>query len=425
MAILNEVYVGRLPEIDQMVTDIHNIREEYKAKGNISVLKTTKVFEKHVEEMWGFKAFLLDIYISQYPNAYTRMAGSCIDCNTGSVIECTNKGYRFSKDSNISALTKIATSILSSDLFTDEEVTAILLHEIGHSFAERAEKINKTVELTRKSRLKYIILLIILSIMAINPFYLKIGIRELLYSNTFTNTLIIKVSKAMKNVPGLRHLNMGMKELGNFITETINNWLVNSSRKSYDKNTLKRLEKLRKKGENTLNKNKLSDDLALARSNERLADDFGNMYGLGVALASGLLKMGSPYKFGNLSKSDPTDLQKKIDDCVIELYATTDAHPGNCDRLLAMIDALEEDYKTLEIDKRIKDQMWQDIKALKKMALDIKKQEGIIKEYNNKYMEKSASDNIKKGNTETKKEKKYNDRKQVNKDWEKNKIDID
>ena len=45
MAILNEVYVGRLPEIDQMVTDIHNIREEYKAKGNISVLKTTKIFE--------------------------------------------------------------------------------------------------------------------------------------------------------------------------------------------------------------------------------------------------------------------------------------------------------------------------------------------------------------------------------------------
>ena len=40
-------------------------------------------------------------------------------------------------------------------------------------------------------------------------------------------------------------------------------------------------------------------------------------------------------------------------------------------------------------------------------------------------MEKSAKDNIKKGNTETKKEKMYNDRKQINKDWEKNKIDID
>ena len=76
MAILNEVYVGRLPEIDQMVTDIHNIREEYRAKGNISVLKTTKAFESHVEEMWGFKAFLFDIYISSTPNAYTMCAGS-------------------------------------------------------------------------------------------------------------------------------------------------------------------------------------------------------------------------------------------------------------------------------------------------------------------------------------------------------------
>ena len=40
-------------------------------------------------------------------------------------------------------------------------------------------------------------------------------------------------------------------------------------------------------------------------------------------------------------------------------------------------------------------------------------------------MKASAKKQMQKGNTETKKEKLYNDRKQVNKDWEKNKIDID
>ena len=424
MAILNEVYVGRLPEINQMVTDIHNIREEYRAKGNISVLKSTKIFEKHVEDMWGFKAFLFDIYISSIPNAYTMCAGLCIDCDTGSVVEYTNKGYRFCKDSNISATTKLATCLLADTVFTDEEITAIILHEIGHSFVERAEKMNTSMELLRRSRLKNILLLIVISVLTINLSWLAVGTEALLRSNSFINTVLTKFEKAIKNTPGVRHINMAASELYTFFIESLNNWSTILNRKNYNNDTLKRLEKERKKGENTVTKNKLSDNLSFWRSHERLADDFGNMYGLGAALATGLLKMGNPYAYGVLSKSEQSDLQKKIDDCIIEIYATTDAHPGNCDRILAMIDSLEEDYKTLKVDKKVKDQIKRDITALKKIASDLKKTQGIIKEYNNKYMEQSAKQNIKKGNTETKKEKKYNNRGQINKTWEKNKIDI-
>ena len=68
--------------------------------------------------------------------------------------------------------------------------------------------------------------------------------------------------------------------------------------------------------------------------------------------------------------------------------------------------------------------MKKDIDALKAIANDLKKSQKILKDYNNKYISASAKKAIQK-NTETKKEKEYNNRKQINKTWEKNKIDID
>lgn len=424
MAILNEVYVGRLPEIDQMVTDIHNIREEYRAKGNISVLKTTKVFESHVEEMWGFKAFLFDIYISSTPNAYTMCAGSCIDSNLETAIECTSKGYRFSKGSNISAVTRIATSLLADDEISDEEILAIILHEIGHSFAERSQKINIAMESTRKSILLIRLFQLIMQVLTLNPFNMVLAFKEFLSSYSVMNTLYTKLDKIMKSIPGLRHLKMSKEALTAFITDAINNWLINLSRNSYTNSTYENVKKQKKQAEDMVAKNKMGDQLAAQRTMERLSDDFANMYGFGAQIASGLIKMGNPYRYGAMAEHSVTDLQKKIDSTVLDIYAAADAHPGNCDRVLAMIDGLEEDYKTLKVDPKIKKEMKKDIDALKDIANDLKKSQKILKDYNNKYINASAKKAIQK-NTETKKEKEYNNRKQINKDWEKNKIDID
>lgn len=428
MAILNEVYVGRLPEIDQMVTDIHNIREEYKAKGNISVLKTTKVFEKHVEEMWGFKAVSIDIEISSYPNASTWCAGSCIDCDLKNVIEFTNKGYRFSSGSNVSCTTNITTGLLADESISDEEMLAILLHEIGHSFVERSKKINETMEKSRKALLSYLVKKLLEDFFTLHPFKTLEDIKYLFtLSSSFNKYIDITLTRFMKNVPLLRHINMSFKQLKNMILEQISDWLSMQSRNNpdiYNNKTYKKLDKLKKKNEEKVKNNKLDDGIVFRRSLERLADDFAAMYGMSTYLSTGLLKMGRPYAYGSISNQNPTDIQKKIDDTVMEAVMAIADHPSNCDRLLAMIEGLEKDYKSLKLDPKIKSELKKDIDGLKKIANEIKKSEGIIKEYNNKYMEKSAKNNIK-NNTETKKEKAYNNRDQINKNWEKNKINID
>lgn len=426
MAILNEVYIGRLPEIDQMVTDIHNIREEYKAKGNVSILKSTKVFEKHVQDMWGFKAFLFDIYITDVPNAYTYCVGSCIHVDTAEIIECTSKGYRFCKGSNVAATSKIATSLLLDESISDEEVLAIVLHEIGHSFVERAEKVNKLASAYRKGYLTSCIYYIILSILTLNPFALVSNVKQFFNLFNGINTFNAQLAKITKNIPVLRHISMGTKEFTTFVSTTIDNFFTKLSRQNGgDKDYLKRLEKMKDKEQEKFDKNKMSEGLAWSRSNERLSDDFANMYGFGPQLATGLIKMGAPYKYGVLSTLEADDIQKKTDDVIMQIYALIDAHPGHVDRAIAILEALEQDYKSMKkTDPAIKAAMMEDINEMKNLINDLKKTQKLLNEYNNKYMKKTTKEQVKKGNTETKKEKAYNDRDKINKNWEKNKIDI-
>lgn len=426
MAILNEVYIGRLPEIQQMVEDVHNLRAELKTKGNISILKSAKVFESHIQDMWGFKAFLLDIYITDTPNAYTYCVGTCINVDTAQIIECTSKGYRFAKGSNVAATSKIATALLLDESISDEELLAIILHEIGHSFVERSNKVNELASAYRKTYLTSYICYIIYSMLMLNPVGVISNFNGLMSLFNGYKTFQTQLAKMTKNVPVLRHVSMTSKEMNAFITGKIYDLLTILGRKSGgDSNYLKSLEKMKKKEQGKFDKGKMTDNLAYGRSNERLSDDFANMYGLGPQLATGLIKMGSPYKYGILSKLEADETQKKIDDTIMEIYGLIDVHPGHVDRAIAMLEALEQDYKAMKnIDPAMKAAMKEDIDELKNLINDLKKTQKIMKDYNNKYMQASAKKHANQGNTETKKEKKYNNRDQINKDWEKNKVDI-
>ena len=424
MAILNEVYVGRLPEIEQMINDLHNIREEYKRKGNISILKSTKIMEKHIEEMWGFKAFMFDIYISKIPNAYTICAGNCIDCDVADVIQATNKGYRFHPNSNVSAVSRIATCLLDNDSLSDEELMAIILHEIGHSFVERADLVNNSMKKYRKKLLGVTIFYLILSIVNFNSFSFFNTLKSFKQLYSLTNTIYIKIEKIKKNIPGLRHLKMTGDQIIAAINDAITAFISNLGRGKGTEKEYKNIKKSIDVYNKNYSKKDRQDDQVLRRTKERISDDFANMYGLGPQVATGLIKIGNPYAFGLYKEDKTNELQKKIDAAMDEFSHMVDVHPSNYDRLLSMIEGLEYDYKNLKVDKKIKDQMKKDIDALKTLADEIKKCKGLLEDYDNKYMSKAASEAIKKGSTETKKEKQYNDRKQVNDDWIKKRIDI-
>ena len=83
----------------------------------------------------------------------------------------------------------------------------------------------------------------------LNPFSLKRSFDEFLNSISVFNTINTKIDKFIKTVPGLRHLQMTGESLSAFIKEKIDNWLITMGRNSYNNNTLKNMNKQKKKAE--------------------------------------------------------------------------------------------------------------------------------------------------------------------------------
>ena len=136
--IIQEVYFGRIPEIEEIFQEFVKLRTDYMAIRTGKNSKQIAKIEKLIEHFFGFKAFSLDIVNNNSPNAYTYPVASSIDINPVNYIETTSKGYRFKKEANVATISMITTGLFTNKAFSNEEVFATFLHEIGHSFVHRS-----------------------------------------------------------------------------------------------------------------------------------------------------------------------------------------------------------------------------------------------------------------------------------------------
>ena len=404
MAILNEVYVGRLPEINQMVNDIHNIRKTIPRNAQI------KILEKHIEEMWGFKAFCISLFKSNIEDIKTFHAGLSVDLNIKSYIKYTDQGYKFSKDSNICAEVFINSRLLDDSKLTDEEIFSLLLHEIGHSFVERSNLINYMYQCQNEYNIQTNINILKQDIKDHCLKNIPSDISKIIKSHNLYRLQNIKLKKLIKNIPGIPYLKLNIEELK---TEKQKNSKFKIPH--YSKSDISNAKKEKKNTLKNLDYELSNTGYAQFRSEERLADDFAAMYGMSIYLASALIKLGNPYHYDKEYDSKFNDIDKQV----IAIYNSISElqldHPSDCDRLLAMIDGLEEDYKTLKVDPRIKTELKKDVKSLKKLKNDIKHDSGIIQEFE-KHTKNQYQKSIMK-NTETDTEKLFNNREQINNDY--------
>ena len=81
--IVQEVYIGRVPEIEDIFNEFKELRHTYAAWKTGNTSKRTAKIEKMIEDFWGFKAFSLDIDPSSSPNAFTYPVATSIDIEIG------------------------------------------------------------------------------------------------------------------------------------------------------------------------------------------------------------------------------------------------------------------------------------------------------------------------------------------------------
>jgi hypothetical protein len=153
--VVHEVYFGKTKEVLAIEKAIHNLREPYlsgKNKNNSPLANSLRLdpnkrkLEDAICNAFGFSDTFISIQNSYTQNAYTQPTSYSIDLGSGKLNRSARrasskvKGYRFDpKDNIVFTLTMFSGVILNPE-YTDAELTAIILHEIGHNFTATSER---------------------------------------------------------------------------------------------------------------------------------------------------------------------------------------------------------------------------------------------------------------------------------------------
>ena len=137
-----EVYYGEKDNIKEMQKCIISFRKELLRNplmGKLNTHPEIRRFNRLAEQEWGFKSFMLYISPEIYTNActlplYYRPGTLFTKHNTMSNIIITDKGYKFKPEAGYCPMVTVSKGIFINKVFTDREIMAIILHEIGHNF---------------------------------------------------------------------------------------------------------------------------------------------------------------------------------------------------------------------------------------------------------------------------------------------------
>ena len=418
--VLQEVYIGRIPEVEEIFKEFSELRSTYKKFNSKNTAIRTAKIEKLIEDLWGFKAFSLEIIPTDEPNAFTYPVASSIDIDPDDYIITGKTGYKFDKKAGIVALSKITSGLFTNPNISDEECFAVFLHEIGHSFVHRSPYLAAQQDLYRSVVLTQIIMNIIIGIITFSPNKIKSGVEDALMQTNAYKKFLVELTKAKKKTPILRNISdiydntKGTVQgiIGNamyfILTGTGVSLAINKSAKAtYNKVSKKKIKKS-------------GNPNAYSRSAERLSDDFATMYGFGPYLSSALIKIESPDNQGKFmdkihTSSKISDLANKTDAIAMEVNGLLGAHPSSADRILAILESMEKDLSSdKSMPDKVKKELKENIRQTKAVIKDIKSDQGKIKN-KNEYMQALTVLGLNNGNTEDFVEKKYTDRKQLKK----------
>ena len=425
--IVQEVYIGRIPEIEEMFNEFKELRDTYRVWKSGNTAKRTARIEKMIEDLWGFKAFSLSIDPSSSPNAFTYPVATSLDIDPTDYIVTDSKGYRFTKQAKVAAISKITAGLFTNKAFTDEECFAIFLHEVGHSFVHRSPYVAAQQDVYKSMMISQIIMEVIIGILTANPLQIADATSAAISSTNFYKRFIADLIKIKKKIPIIRTIDdistAAVGTLENVIGNTIYlilsgsgiNFLISAYSKSIDDSYGKKQRQL------------TGHPNAYARSVERLSDDFAAMYGFGPYLSSGLIKIENPDNQGlfmKITHSIPglKTILDASDALAMEVNGLVGAHPSSANRIISLLNGMESDLANdKSMPDKVKKELKANIKQMRAVVNDIKSDTGKIKN-KNEYMQALTVVGLNKSNPEDFLEKKFTDRKALKRFYDERKV---
>ena len=347
---LSEAYIGKTETLLQMEDQIGKIRERALRKfTDINKSPEVLAFNRLMEKQFGMDCFALYIDQSNIINAYTSVVGMRFDIalkdNISDWVEGNREiGFRWKAGNKLCIMSCIYLGVLANPNFTNEEILAILLHELGHNFADAIYDDIKIAN--RKSMEYYKEYLIITSIISFG-LLLPTNIAEYIhYLNSHQRK---QGKKNHKNI--FRGISQGfhaMKTNFNEFWGQVKARLKGGSRYEY----IKMILDARGAKENARK--------SFGRQNEVIADKFAGIYGYGPAQVSALFKMDKvENKAKNFVKKIPLIGEDNNDSFNAETVdlCDYDCHPHNIQRANEEIALLKREVERTDVDPKLKKMM--------------------------------------------------------------------
>ena len=141
---INEAYFGRTPGITRCFNAFCDFRSKYVGRGFINAIrhididhdKDLKIFCQEMEREFGLDSFSFVIKNDLTLNMYTYPIFFKANRKPKDNVEVTKTGYRFKKDIDMSIIICCTTGFILNEKYSNEQIFAAVLHEVGHNFQE-------------------------------------------------------------------------------------------------------------------------------------------------------------------------------------------------------------------------------------------------------------------------------------------------
>lgn len=371
---LNEAYIGKTPILEEISKRFQAIIDEGPTSFYKNMSRDKRIIEinRLFEKQFGMDLFSLRVENSEELNAYTIVIGTKFEvadkyADLYEVVECNpTRGYYFKPGNNLCITEHIYTGLLFSGLSGDE-ITAILLHETGHNFADALY--GDIYIQNREASYAYKRAIIMSFIIGVITAPALIGIPMIadsiksykMLSNKSETKTAKKDTKKAGKTGGLKAIIAGVKAKAvDYLS-----YVEELSYRLADYTGIKIPDPTKGKGKKEYESYKKS----LQRINEVFADKFATMYGYGPELATSLSRMGDYLSRANKEIQTSRSEEDKKKNLKYEELARQasffDEHPRLIQRINSNINLLERELKKDDLDPKYKKMLEDQLKQLK------------------------------------------------------------
>lgn len=365
---INEVYFGD-DKISKMQENLSKFRARcFKERGFTKKENTYKElfnFNRSVEEVFGFKTFSLQIEMMDFENAFTLPISNKLDIiKIEDHIKYSKNHVMYDKDAGYSCIVCITYKLLMNRDYTDREIMAIILHEIGHNFSVAINKTGTIFSNIGKAALVYNIIISAIQAVLINPIYAQQAILIASVSTNVTQKFIIDVQQYIaKNIPYVTIFSDTIDRFAQVILATISKVLTLV-------NIFNPLVYIKRLIAVLMMYNPITLFINHFEYNdEKTSDTFSTMYGYGTDLSSALTKL----EFGKDDFSSVPFISQLLDLTripIMILATPIDCHPMTITRINEQIKYLKKELNKSNMDEKMKKEIQEQIKQMEHLIND-------------------------------------------------------